>query len=381
MSNLKLIISKVLRESVGVPDNIDFVSEQVFNKFIKSIDKNSDFSDLDESIHIIKVNKNIGDLKIKNVVITLKLIEGKEIETVAYQNASQARLTFDLRVEYRKFSGTVDIEIILVSPKKVNGKDIINFLKDDKVETVATLSHELKHTYDKHKKSTEGMRERIDYDIYSERNFPISTINKFLISLYYTTVIENLVRAPEVYTNLKLKGTEQNNFYENFMDNQTIKKLLFIRDYTYEDFIKNLRENIEECKLFLKIINRFDSSKSDDEIIQDCLKYVYINISNWRVDKIHLYFSQYAILNPFKQMDFSEKFENEIQKYKNNPSNFFKDEIFRIKNVAGKVIKKISKVYSLFKPKTNESIQNFDLYHKYKKNEQSYSSEIKKIKI
>ena len=48
------------------------------------------------------------------------------------------------------------------------------------------------------------MKQRIDYDIYSERNFPISTINKFLISLYYTTVIENLVRAPEVYTNLKI---------------------------------------------------------------------------------------------------------------------------------------------------------------------------------
>ena len=69
MSDLKFIITKVLKEAVGVPDNIDFVSEQVFNKFIKSIDKNSDFSDLDESIHIIKVNKNIGDLIIKNVVI------------------------------------------------------------------------------------------------------------------------------------------------------------------------------------------------------------------------------------------------------------------------------------------------------------------------
>ena len=380
MSDLKFIITKVLKEAVGVPDNIDFVSEQVFNKFIKSIDKNSDFSDLDESIHIIKVNKNIGDLKIKNVVITLKLMKGKEIEPVAYQNASQARLTFDLRVEYRKFSGTVDIEIILVSPKKVTGKDIITFFKNDKAETVATLSHELKHTYDKHKKSTEGMKQRIDYDIYSERNFPISTINKFLISLYYTTVIENLVRAPEVYTNLKLKGTEQTNFYENFMDNQTIKRLLFIRDYSYGDFIQNLRENIEECKRFLKIINKFDSSKSDDEIIQDCLKYIHLNISNWRLDKINFYFSQYIFLNPYKQMDFSQKFENELKKYQDNPSDFFKDEIVRMKNVAGKMIKKISKVYSLFKTETNESIQNFDLYHKYKKNEQSYSNKLNKIK-
>jgi hypothetical protein len=79
-------------------------------------------------------------------------------------------------------------------------------------------------------------------------------------------------------------------------------------------------------------------------------------------------------------MDFSQKFENEIKKYQNNPSDFFKDEIVRMKNVAGKMIKKISKVYSLFKTNTNESIQNFDFYHKYKKNEQSYSNKLNKIK-
>ena len=381
MSNLKFIITKVLKEAVGVPDNIDFVSEHVFNKFIKSIDKNSDFSDLDESIHIIKVNKNIGDLKIKNVVITLNLLGGDEIETVAYENASNIRLGFDLRLEYKPFTGNVDLNIILLVPEKVKGEDIINFFKNDKEFVVGTLAHELKHTYDKNKKSSEGMMERIDYDIYSEKSFPISTVNKFLISLYYTTAIENLVRAPEVYTTLKLKGTGQSRFYEDFMDNETIKKLLFIRDYTYEDFIKNLHENIDQCKHFLQIINKFDDSKSDDEIIQDCLKYIHLNIFNWRADKINFYFSQFVFLNPFKQMDLTQKFQKEVEKYQNNPSNFFKYEIKRMSNIAGKMIKKVSKVYSLFKKETNESIQNFDLYHKYKKTKQTYSNEIKKIKL
>ena len=165
------------------------------------------------------------------------------------------------------------------------------------------------------------------------------------------------------------------------MDNETIKKLLFIRDYTYEDFIKNLHENIDQCKHFLQIINKFDDSKSDDEIIQDCLKYIHLNISNWRADKINFYFSQFVFLNPFKQMDLTQKFQKEVEKYLNDPSNFFKYEIKRMSNIAGKMIKKVSKVYSLFKKETNESIQNFDLYHKYKKTKQTYSNEIKKIKL
>lgn len=60
-----------------------------------------------------------------------------------------------------------------------------------------------------------------------------------------------------------------------------------------------------------------------------------------------------------------------VIKYKNNPNEFFISEFNNFKIVSTKMIKKLSKLFSIVPVKKTEtteskSIKNWDLHHKYK---------------
>jgi hypothetical protein len=123
--------------------------------------------------------------------------------------------------------------------------------------------------------------------------------------------------------------------------------------------------------------------KSEDEKIRMVLELVYINLSNAKMVNFERYIltrneMMFSQLGPFAQLmgakqpsenkvKLLKKYQNHVTKYENREIDFFKDECERFNYVATKLMKRISKVYSLIpdeKEQTNESILDWDLHQK-----------------
>jgi hypothetical protein len=122
---------------------------------------------------------------------------------------------------------------------------------------------------------------------------------------------------------------------------------------------------------------------SPEENIKMVLELVYINLSNLKLEFFESFilsqeekiFSKMGPISQFfggrapseDKSKLLNKYQNHVTKYANKEMDFFKDECERFNYVATKLIKRISKVYSLIpdeKEQTNESILDWDLHQK-----------------
>ena len=73
-------------------------------------------------------------------------------------------------------------------------------------------------------------------------------------------------------------------------------------------------------------------------------------------------------------------YQESLTRYKDDPIEFYKDEINNSSIEAGKIIKKLSKLFSLVKESKSDSIFDFEKYQKlYKKVKPSFSKKINYI--
>ena len=122
---------------------------------------------------------------------------------------------------------------------------------------------------------------------------------------------------------------------------------------------------------------------SPEENIKSVLELVYINLANLKMEffekfvmsREEMIFSQLGHLSQLfggkepteDKSKVLKKYKNHVTKYADREMDFFKDECERFNYVATKLIKRISKVYSLIpdeKGQTNESILDWELHQK-----------------
>jgi hypothetical protein len=128
---------------------------------------------------------------------------------------------------------------------------------------------------------------------------------------------------------------------------------------------------------------RFDDYEklSPEEKIKVVLELVYINLANTKSESFDLmtrkrpeglegFLEHLGITQPKKRSKelerFRDKFISQLAKYEDREIDFFKDECERFNYDTTKLIKKISKIYSLIENKdtTNESILDWGLHEK-----------------
>jgi len=391
-STIRKIVERILTEKVGVPDNIHEVSLKIFDGLIEGINPDATKDELENNTIDININDNINELDIDEVVIGFRFLEFTEIHPVAFQNVQQIRLSDDeIRMEYKSFEGTIKLNIVITVPEDVSGEDLINYFTENKRDTISTFSHELTHTYNHFKYNRPKVTDTVEYSTYSDRRFGINAIDNFLVNLYYTTLVENLVRPSEISSRMKYDKVDKENFYDYFFQDETIKNLLQIRDYSFEQLISDLRNEYTNCVEFLKQGKLYDRFMSKNDVIRTVLKIVYFNIINWKTEGVFEYLglnddSQIRTLilqligkedNREEKIKFFEKYLARLRRFEGEPDDFFKHEIKYMSSVADKMIKKLSKLYSLI-GESSSSIINFDLYHKlYKKTKPKFTKEIK----
>jgi hypothetical protein len=168
---------------------------------------------------------------------------------------------------------------------------------------------------------------------------------------------------------IKLGEIDQKNFL-NFLRNQEIYQYFQkAKNFSYENLREELTNYIEDIDELGEEINH-PMGSNDEEKIDEILRLVRINLTNGKLEN----YAKLMTENMFEQMfglqgEKAEKYRKyitKINKFEDNES-FFKNEEKLFKDVATKMIKKISKVYALIPEKsTQKSIKEWDLYHKIK---------------
>ena len=196
--------------------------------------------------------------------------------------------------------------------------------------------------------------------------------------------MENLVRPSEIAAIIKKKGIKKKDFVSFLDQNQTVKKLKKIRDWSYEGMKKQLLQEIDIIK------ERLTDSDivvpgTDEETVNLLLKMLYNNIQR---NAISVFKSLYKEIegeeDPFSFLaavlggkPTPSEYQKEIDDFTKSRrysdyNKFFLDQEKSIKTGADKTIRKIAKLYDLAESEelnfeeSENCIIDMETYHRLK---------------
>ena len=382
---------RIITEALGVPDNILDAADMLYDiveRDIKSIRDIQDEYNFDGEIEF-----ELGDkkkIKIDSYTLTVKIEEIEDEEGVLdiISMGMGGAFGFNRGVYMKENEPSTILELTITFAVGENWKPegLIEKIEEERDEHVASLAHEIKHKYDKQSKQFGLIGQDAEYQATQRRgSFGIPVIDRvFFRYLYYISGIENLVRPTEVAYKLKRKNITKSQFKEFLENNVVYKELVEIKNFTFEDFINQLKESEDRLDGLIDHIGEDPSNMTIDEKINRVLEVAYVDLVNNRMqmfvtmtehgmDDMIKFGTQLGILpsglegklEGIQKTDaIRQKFLNYVMKYEKNPTKFFEDEIEKFQYVANKMLKKISKLYAMAKDdeQVSESIINWDLH-------------------
>ena len=392
---MKIIISenqlRLLNEALGVPDFILDAADMLYDVVENDIRSINDIQD--EYNFKGKINFELGDkkkIRIDSYELNVKIEEMEDEEGVLdiISMGMGGRFGFDRDVflKINEPSTTLNLDITFAVGDNWKPEELIAKMEEERDENVSALAHEIKHKYDKQAKEYSRMGPDAVYQATQQKgNFAIPAIDRvFYRFMYYIHAIENLVRPTEVAYSMKRKNITKSQFKDFLEDNIVYKELLRIKNYTFDNFIQDLKQQEDRLDGLLEHIGEDPSDMSIDEKINKVLELVYVDLVNNRMDLFMqmtqgpmddflTFGAQLGMIPPgfeekMKQLqttnEIRRKFLSRTMRYEKNPTKFFEDEFEKYNYVANKMLKKISKLYAMAKDdeQVSESILNWDLH-------------------
>jgi hypothetical protein len=384
---MDLMVTQLLSEAVGVPKSIIESASELYEIVLSQI-KNLDRHDTKQEFYEEDLNLSISDYIIDelDLTVTIDEIDGYDGPVVIASAGVSNDFTFDrnvlMRVNYK--DNSIDLYLNFISPESGwEPQEVYQLFIEDRVNLISILAHEMKHKFDKQKKLADLIGSDADYQTYSSSGleFGIPIINEFMRYSYFIQGVENLVRPTEMATRMKLNGITRDKFRDFFENDKVIVELKQIRNFSYDYLVEKLKEQMDRVEGLLSHANVPYETMSEDEKIEVVMDIVYVNLLSAKKDNFDRMTSDgnemmRALMrrlgggNDDQDEGFDSvrnKFLNHISKYQNNVHKFFVDECERFNYEATKLIKKISKIYSLIPgddEQTNESIINWELHQK-----------------
>ena len=382
---------RLITEALGVPENILDAADMLYDVVENDIRSIDDIQD--EYNFKGKIDFELGDkkkIRIDSYELNVKIEEMEDEEGVLdiISMGMGGRFGFDRDV-YLKInepSTILNLDITFAVGDNWKPEELIAKMEEERDENVSALAHEIKHKYDKQAKEYGRMGPDAVYQATQQKgNFAIPAIDRvFYRFMYYIHAIENLVRPTEVAYSMKRKNITKSQFKDFLEDNIVYKELLRIKNYTFDNFIQDLKQQEDRLDGLLEHIGEDPSNMSIDEKINKVLELVYIDLVNNRMDLFmqmtegpmdHFltFGAQLGMIPPgseekMKQLqktnEIRRKFLSRTMRYEKNPTKFFEDEFEEFNYVANKMLKKISKLYAMAKDdeQVSESILNWDLH-------------------
>jgi len=384
---LNLLTKKLLQEAVGVPEKILDSGRKLFEiviEKIKEIKPRSETTNFTiKNVGLEVANVIFDTLDITVVVNELKGYNGPtELASVGMGNNVEFDEGIMMRVNNNDKS--IDLYLNFVTPKDWEPSDLVKFLKKDEISTISIMSHELMHRYSRHKTPYELMGNTADYQAYSSSNlnFGVPVLNKFMRYSYFIQVVENIVRPTEIASRMTQKSITREQFYDFMINDPVYIELKEIGNFSFEYLVSQLKEEMDSVDALLEHAGEDINGTSNQEKIARVLELVYINLTHAKKENFDKYIFtaeevSYNMFGPFAKLigkgkeasegkqKVRDKYLKHIIRYEGREVNFFKDECERFNYVTTKLMKKISKIYSLIpdeKEQTNESILNWELH-------------------
>ena len=402
---MKIIITenqlKFINEALGVPENILDAADMLYDiveKDIKSIDKIQDGYEFDGDIEFELGDKKKVMIDSYELKVNIEEIEDQEgvLDIISMGMGGAFGFNRDVYMKETQPSTTLELTITFAVGENWEPEGLIRKMEEERDEHVSSLAHEIKHKYDKQSKQFGLMGPDAEYQATQRRgNFGIPAIDRvFYRYMYYIHAIENLVRPTEVAYTMKRKNITKSQFKEFLENNRVYVELVEIKNFTFDDFISQLKEQEERLDKLIEHIDEDPSNMTLDEKINRVLEVAYIDLVNNRMELFMImtehamddflkFGSQLGLLpsgteEKVKQLEKTDevrqKFLKYVMKYEKNPTKFFENEIENFQYVANKMIKKISKLFAMAKDDepVSESIINWELHQKVR--EQKYGT-------
>jgi len=402
---MKIIITenqlKFINEALGVPENILDAADMLYDiveRDIKSIDRIQDGYEFDGDIEFELGDKKKVMIDSYELKVNIEEIEDQEgvLDIISMGMGGAFGFNRDVYMKETQPSTTLELTITFAVGENWEPEGLIRKMEEERDEHVSSLAHEIKHKYDKQSKQFGLMGPDAEYQATQRRgNFGIPAIDRvFYRYMYYIHAIENLVRPTEVAYTMKRKNITKSQFKEFLENNRVYRELVEIKNFTFDDFISQLKEQEERLDKLIEHIDEDPSNMTLDEKINRVLEVAYIDLVNNRMelfmimtehamDEFLKFGSQLGLLpsgaeEKVKQLEKTDevrqKFLKYVMKYEKNPTKFFENEIENFQYVANKMIKKISKLFAMAKDDepVSESIINWELHQKVR--EQKYGT-------
>jgi hypothetical protein len=388
---MKIIITKsqlkLITEAVGVPEGIIQAGEtlyEIVSNELKKINSKEEEYEFNIFENIIVSDITFTKINIKIMVEEIDEYDGKPL--IASMGARNTfRFDEGVMLQFNHISRTINLQINFIVSKDWDETELYQTFIEDEIKTKSIMSHEVMHRFQKQKQRNELIGRTADYQAYSsgKLNFGIPILNKFMRFSYFIQTAENVVRAPEIASRMIQKGVKKEDFLDFINNDEVFVELKEIRDFSYDYLIGKLYDEMKYVDRLLEHIDEDPTQMSDEEKIKSVLELVYVNLANLKSDIFDNYFytASEKLRNLFgdnnknlfgdnknlNKEKVRNNFNNHITKYRNREMDFFKDECERFNYVSTKLMKKISKIYSLIpneKGQTNESILDWELHQK-----------------
>jgi hypothetical protein len=178
-------------------------------------------------------------------------------------------------------------------------------------------------------------------------------LRKFSFVLYYTHVIENLVRPTELASAIESNEITKQNFIEFIKNQKTYQYLTYGKNLTLESLKEKLITKIPEIEKLFDIADVEYDGINDKEKVEKLLNLYFVNMTNNKIEMFTDGLSDDIFEKVFgfsgDKFASAEKYQNQFRKYVNTPEDYFKKEISEINKTSDKVLRKLLKLYALAK--------------------------------
>jgi hypothetical protein len=360
----------LLIEALGVPDGITDAAIMIYDKVMNEIPNNYGFEDLNNiKGKIININTDlqVNDYKFNNFALKFELIENNdgEIHLISFGSGNPMKMTsngYESMSILKNFGVGFSLRIVLSAPRYVTGGIIKQKLNSEKEIIIGVLAHEIMHTYNYYKNKKGNLNRELLYHISTANNTGLIGIDNFFKCIYFGSLIETVVHAAEIGTELKVRDIDRKNFLNFIQSHDTILNLKFVSQYTFDKFISDLKLQIGDIKNSLQDAN-IPIPNNEDDIIFLFLRVYWENLIDKGIEKIQDMVIDLNDINQFLYMTRFGKSMYEdtmrdvirkvflIRKEKNEESfkRFFEKEINYANFMAKKNLRKLFKLYAMAK--------------------------------
>jgi hypothetical protein len=364
--NLREKISKLIKEALGIPENIYETSVDVYNEVLKQLDQPPHIKRDDDEVKLyfmIEKGLRISDFLLPRILMefTIHVDEDyNEFELVSMNVQSETERPTEDNPSKLKKTEVEDLIInsVFVGPETFVLENFKNFLVSIKSEFVSSVSHELKHAYDHTKGEYESVEYRAGYNAIAGKKFNINCVDLFFHDLYYVMASENLVRPTEIASAIRENKISQKDFLKFLTNSTTYQNLKRISQFTLEGFKDCLRKEMKSVDKFFYHVGGGEGL-SEEEKVSKIIELVYINLVNWKIDAFREILTSEFIEEILgfrgQKKKTLDNFIKKTLRFEKNPEDFFRYEEKNFRDVGNKMIRKISKLHSITHPKSVDS--------------------------